>query len=566
MSAKKLLSALSVEREKSALELKNRETLTTEQKRKYEQRLAAVEKEFRERLAAADAEAARRITLLQARTVEFEKALAGQHSNHERQMATQRSEYEQRLALLQADQSKSEKTLQGTLSDLRGQLTLRTKDMEALQERLAQLQAQRQQWEVTLSAHEAAGVQERQTFEERLSQARNRAAAVELELKTQTAAYHEIQDALTAARKDGAALSKMVEEQQKKMQAELGLRETATAEQKKQYEARLAALEKDLGDRLKTAAREASVRLHALQSRAAELEQQGAEKQALLDRLQETLTDLEAKRAHLEAQWVLEAKERHAAQEAAAREKEQFGAQLSALQAERKAAEAELHRRLLEVSHALATRSAEAEHLDRQFKEIAQERAALEQYSTASHGEMTKAHEVALQLLHAERERAQSLETRLASQTSELKQLRLSLDDSRAEGDRLLAALDVEREKITRELKEKDHLSGEEVAKLRAKAELMEKEFRARLAAVDGEHAQRLSALQTRAAELEKTLMAQRADYEKRLSALQVEAIKTEKALQAHISQLQTQLAASVAERDATLVQVAGLEKEKGSL
>lgn len=514
-----LLKALAAEREKSTHDLKDRDTTTAEQKHAFEQRLAAQEKDFRERLTAIEAESARKVLNLQARANELEKSLAAQHSDYEKQLAAQRSEYEQRLAVWQADRAKSEKTLQSSIADLETQLTVRGKELDGLNDRLAIADAQRQEWEQSLSTQGAEWIRERKAFEARLSEERARAHALDLDVKALSTQCQELKDALAAAGKDNAALS-----------------------------TRFNTLEKDSRERLEKAVQDATVRMQALQTRALELERQDADKDAAVDRLRDALKELETKRAHMEAQWTLEVEARRAAQEMAAQDKTNFTQRLTAIEAERKAAEDGLHNQLLELRDTLAARTAAVQNLERQLKETEQARAALEHYSTASHTEMTQAQNALANQFQAEQERAKALDNRVAAQVAELKQLRQSLADARTEREQLLAQIAGEREKAALALKTSEKASAEEAAAFRQKTEALEREFRERLAVVNAETARRLSLVQARAAELEKALSAQRAEHEQRLAtlqaAMQAERKATEDALQKRIAELRDTLSA----------------------
>jgi signal transduction histidine kinase len=480
-------------------------------------------------------------------------------------MAGQRSEYEQRLAILEADRSKAENGLQASLSDLQIQLAQRVKELQSVQDRMAMVDAQRQQWEASASALDADSIKERKAFEARLSEERSRVSELDLALKAQESEYSDLQDALAASRKEGVALAARVEEQQKKMQAELALREAATGDQKQHYEQRIAALEKDTRERLQTAAVDATARMNALQARAIELDRQSSEKQAALDRLHQSLSDMDAKRAHAEEQWASEAKERRALQDAAAEANAQFAARLDAAQAERTAAEQTLHAQLLELRDTLNTRAAAIQALERQLKETEQARSALEHYSSASHSELTQSQAALAQQFHAEQERAKMLDARVSAQIAELKQMRQGLQDAHAEREQLLGQVAAEREKAALALKAQEKASTDTALEQRQKAEALERDFRERLASVNAETASRLNALQARATELEKLLATQRADHEQRLATLQAERIMAEKTLQTKISEVQGQLISSEAELEGTRQQLAALEKDSAA-
>jgi len=551
-----LLHALAAEREKMTVEIKDKTNFTAEQKQAYEKRLLAQEKDFRERLTAVESESNQRLAALQARTEELEKALASQHSEYERQLASQRSDYEQQVAVLGAERYKVEKMLQINISDLQSQLTARLKEFEAVREQLNSVESHRQQGEASLSAVNAEHVKERKQWDMRLSEERAKAHALELQLKAQASQLQDVQAALASAQKENGSLSALFEEHREKMQAELLGRDAATAAQKDQYEKRLSKLTQEMRDRLQDATKEAGVRSASLLSRLAELERQGADKQAALERLRESLTDLDAKRAYAEAQWQLEIQERRTVQDAAAREKTDFAARLAAVQAERKAAEDALTQQLMELRDCLSTRTHDVQRLEQQLKETEHARAALEQYSTASHQDLSRHQEALTQELRVERDRALALEHRLAAQVSELKQLQSSLTAARAEREQFIAELTAEREKVTLEMKARAAESSEEMALLNGKLETAEKEFRARLSVVEAENSKRVTALQSRATDLEKSLIHQRAEHEQRVALAEAERIKTEKALQTKISELQSQWVTRGAELDALRLQL----------
>ena len=82
-----------------------------------------------------------------------------------------------------------------------------------------------------------------------------------------------------------------------------------------------------------------------------------------------------------------------------------------------------LQARLLELRDTLAARVADVQALSSKLRDTEQERAALEQYSTAAHAEAALRREELERRLAETREHEQTLETQCTAQLSELKQL-----------------------------------------------------------------------------------------------------------------------------------------------
>ena len=168
-----------------------------------------------------------------------------------------------------------------------------------------------------------------------------------------------------------------------------------------------------------------------------------------------------------------------------------------------------LHTRILELRDTLAARVAEIQTLSVRLRDTEQERAALDQYSTASHAETTLRREELEKQLAQARDHEQALETQCTAQVSELKQLQGALQDVRAERETLLATLAAEREKAAQELKGRQKAAAEIEAALR-------KHFETQMA----EGVARFEALQKRTLELEEKSNVKQAAIERLQAAL----------------------------------------------
>ena len=243
-----------------------------------------------------------------------------------------------------------------------------------------------------------------------------RPRTAELE-KNSAAQRAELEQRIAVLQAEKTKSDKQLQIQLSELQTQLTLKQADL----EAVQSQIAALQKEKNAFEATAGeskKSAAERLKAIQQRMAALETSEAEKQAALDRLRETHLQLEAKCAQAEKQWALETQERHSVEALAAGQKKEFEAQLAALAAERKTSETGLHQRLLEVRDILAARMVDIQTLEVRLKETEQARAALEQHSVTVQGDGMRRREVLEQQLAVERERAQAVETQLATQVS----------------------------------------------------------------------------------------------------------------------------------------------------
>ena len=391
--------------------------------------------------------------------------------------------------------------------------------LERLQTALNQLDMKRAHWE----AQHALRVQEYQTLQKEADRDKEHFAKQYAELRTaldqRALEVQALEHQRQKTEQAHAALEKKTSLSQADFQKEKQTLELRWSEEKARVQeldlllkANVAQI-KDLKETLSaeqkqhksSAARneEYETRMEEWRRRTTELERLGAEKQIALDRLRDALAQAEAKKGQAE------------------HEKVELVLRLEALQAERKAAEDQLHARLNDLRVQLERR------------------------------------------LQEEVSRARDLDSKVHVQAAELEQLRKAFADESQERERLTQTLAAERERALVELKGREKTSTETTSQLWTQMEAQEKEFRFQLATLEEESGRRINLLQGRAAELEKTLAAQRSEFEQRLHGLQKERSESEEKLHVKIIHLEEALNRRIAEAQALHAEFTAVESAR---
>ncbi len=203
--------------------------------------------------------------------------------------------------------------------------------------------------------------------------------------------------------------------------------------------------------------------------------------------------------------------------------------------------------------------------LEARLKESEQRRVSIEQLGATQLAEAEKCRRDLETRLSAERDRAGLMETKHATQVSELKELHNALASARQERETLLETLSAQREKATADLMAQQKMLQTAESEARRQTQALEKEWRDRLAAASAQSTDRITALQAQVTQLEQTLTQERHQVEKRLAALVEERYQAEAALQDRLTALSENLARQQTMAQEMALKLAASEKERES-
>ena len=406
--------------------------------------------------------------------VEREQALVEKTKSLETVLAGQTKEWQTRMEGLLADRMKTETELQTRVVNLQETLSVREKELVVLKDTLTQTEATHEALAASSDEAIAFSAKERQALEERMLQETGRVRDLESQLRGHSVHIKEMEKSLATGLKEREFRHATLDQLRQRLEEEVDTRERTHVDKTRLLESKMEAVEREWRERLDESSKTSVLRVDALQGKVVELECALGVRENDLSALRQNLSEITIERERLIDLVSVKERENETILEASTRDKQEFAARLGAIQAERKAAE---------------------DALNAQLKTL---REALEQK------------------LLGERQRSQSLDTQLAAQISELRQLRAALVEAKDEREQLLNTLAAEREKLSSELKARDQSTGILEADLRKLMQAQQEDYKAKLIAADKEAARQLALLQARATELEKSLALQRADAEER--------------------------------------------------
>lgn len=435
-----------------------------------------------------------------------------------------------RVRLVALEKESSSKAIQLQEAQTRfAELDQRRQSLEAQIKQQAELrQAESQQAEKVFSEQTRALEQRLVEMEKRFYAERDRAERGDTQLAAQRSELDSLKAELSGAKSERQTLLAQLASERQKAYADAQQLSHSTAEEKRSLEVHMSQMDREFRDRLTQTHAEAQARIDALQKRANELERELASKTFQLDEWRAHGSELSEKQKALETQMAHYQEERQQAQ----------------------SAEAALHQRLLDVQDQLSRRSTDLQTLRQQLQESEKLRQSLEKSSDTKSGEARQRIDALERQMAADRQRAQQLETHLTARTSELKAIQSDLQGTRQEREQLLAELAAQREKAQAEMhsQEKESLSAQH--SLQARLDVLDREYRQRLAEVSSNAERRIESLQKRGVELEKlmaekesesvrSIAAQREEFERFISQLQEEHRRSESALQDRLLQVQ---------------------------
>jgi len=571
----RLLQALAAEREQASINFKQAETSAYEQKKALEGSLLNQEKEFRSRLAAADAEAAQKRLSLQNRIRELEQRLGAQENEFAAQMSVIRKDHhlaerqlQQQLLTMRAELEKQLQQEHEAGQSLNTQMAAQVSELDQLRVSLTEARAERERLLATLAAErEQAAAQLRQaekTTVEQRAALQMKMAELEKEFSTKLSERDLLASRqLQAIQQQAAEIERTLNKQREQLQVQFAEKEKTLhsrvlelqdALASRQAELRRVELKLQEAEQAQATLEQLSTASHAdlmsqqtaLRQTILDLEKQLSDKQTALDRLQSSVTALESRQVQTQ------------------KEKEDFAQRLAQAQSDAQALEKKFIAQRAEIERGSQKALAQArQDFDAQMALVRKNHLEAENELQSRLQQVQTQFE---QQLQSERSQGHSLNTRLTEQVSELERLRVALEQQRAERESLLASLAAEREKAVRELKSQDDGWRVRLNQAEAAADQRLQEMQERLAGLEALRRTERAEQDSQLIQVNASARSREKEFEKRLTALRQELEEQLRGERQEGSDLQLRINAAILETEQLKADLAQVRAERAQL